>query len=195
MGKSRPFLAFFVAFFSISGVSYAAESVPLSCANKKDYVIRISTVIKGCTKTEYSLGPGAINHPSIRPKALDKQITYRFKAAQAAAKKDGQILYITSGFRTLAHQDELFSEAIEKYGTAALAGKWVAPPLLSHHPWGIAIDVNYPNDPKGAGWLERNGSKFGLCRIYKNEWWHFEPAIAPGATCPALVKDATFTLD
>jgi D-alanyl-D-alanine carboxypeptidase len=195
MGKSRPFLAFLVAFFSISGVSYAVESVPLSCANKKDYVIRISTVIKGCTKSEYSLGSGAIDHPAIRPKTLDKQLTYRFKAAQAAAKKDGQTLYIASGFRTLARQDELFSEAIEKYGTAVLAGRWVAPPLLSHHPWGIAIDVNYPNDPKGAGWLERNGAKFGLCRIYKNEWWHFEPAIAPGATCPALVRDATFTLD
>jgi LAS superfamily LD-carboxypeptidase LdcB len=119
----------------------------------------------------------------------------RFKAAQAAAKKDGQTIYIASGFRSLSRQTTLFAQAIKKYGTAAEASKWVLPPLVSHHPWGVAIDVNYPDDPVGAGWLEINGSKFGLCRVFKNEWWHFEPVIAPGWKCPALVPDATFSVD
>ena len=195
MRKSRAFLALFLAFFSINGVSIASDTIPLSCANKKDYTIRISNVIKGCEKTEYSLGAGAIPRSMTRPNTIDKQLIYRFKAAQAAAKKDGQGIFIASGYRSLAYQKSLFAKAVKKYGSEAEASKWVAPPLVSHHPWGIAIDVNYPDEPVGAGWLEVHGSKFGLCRVYENEWWHFEPVIAPGWKCPPLVKDATFTVD
>jgi hypothetical protein len=195
MRKSRAFLAVFLAFLPINGISYASDTIPLSCAKKTNYTIRISNVIKGCEKTEVSLGAGAIPRSLIRPNQIDKQLMNRFKAAQAAAKKDGQTIYIASGFRTLSRQTTLFAQAIKKYGTAAEASKWVAPPLVSHHPWGVAIDVNYPDDPVGAGWLEINGSKFGLCRVFKNEWWHFEPVIAPGWKCPALVPDATFSVD
>jgi D-alanyl-D-alanine dipeptidase len=195
MRKSRVFLAFLLAFLSVNGVSQASDTIPLRCANKATYEIRISNVIKGCKKSELSLGAGAIPHSLIRPKALDKQLMNRFKAAQAAAKKDGQALYIASGYRSLARQKVLFAQAIRKYGSVREASKWVAPPLTSHHPWGVAIDVNYPNEPVGAGWLEVNGSKFGLCRVFENEWWHFEPVIAPGWKCPALVADATFSVD
>jgi hypothetical protein len=195
MRKSRAFLAVFLAFLPINGISYASDTIPLSCAKKTNYTIRISNVIKGCEKTEVSLGAGAIPRSLIRPNQIDKQLMNRFKAAQAAAKKDGQSIYIASGFRSLSRQTTLFAQAIKKYGTAAEASKWVAPPLVSHHQWGVAIDVNYPDDPVGAGWLEINGSKFGLCRVFKNEWWHFEPVIAPGWKCPALVPDATFSVD
>jgi len=195
MRKSRAFLAFLLAFLAINGVSHASDTIPLSCAKKSDYTIRISNVIKGCERSEFSLGAGAIPRSLIRTSAIDKQLMYRFKAAQAAAKKDGQALYIASGFRSLSRQKTLFAQAIKKYGSTAEASKWVAPPLVSHHPWGIAIDVNYPDEPVGAGWLEINGSKFGLCRVFENEWWHFEPVIAPGWKCPALVADATFSID
>jgi len=195
MRKSRAFLAFLLAFLSINGISYASDTIPLSCANKTNYAIRVSNVIKGCEKTELSLGAGAISRSLIRPDTLDKQLMNRFKAAQAAAKKDGQALYIASGFRTLSRQQTLFAQAVRRYGSVQEASKWVAPPLVSHHPWGVAIDVNYPDEPVGAGWLEVNGSKFGLCRVFDNEWWHFEPVIAPGWKCPALVPDATFSVD
>ena len=195
MRKVRMFLAFLLAFSSINGISYASDTIPLSCAKKTNYIIRISNVIKGCEKTEFSLGAGAIPHSLIRPSAIDEQLMYRFKAAQAAAKKDGQKIYITSGFRSLDRQKVLFAQAVKKYGNEVEASKWVAPPLVSHHPWGVAIDVNYPDEPVGARWLEVNGSKFGLCRIFKNEWWHFEPVIAPGWKCPALVANATFSVD
>jgi len=183
MRKVRVFLAFLLAFLSINGVSYASDTIPLSCAKKTNYAIRISNVIKGCEKTEVSLGAGAIPRSLIRPNQIDKQLMNRFKAAQAAAKKEGQALYIASGFRSLDRQKVLFAQAVRK------------PPLVSHHPWGVAIDVNYPDEPVGAGWLEVNGSKFGLCRVFENEWWHFEPVIAPGWKCPALVPDATFSVD
>ena len=195
MRKSRAFLAFLLVFLSINGISHASDTIPLSCANKTNYAIRVSNVIKGCEKTELSLGAGAISRSLIRPDTLDKQLMNRFKAAQAAAKKDGQALYIASGFRSLDRQKVLFAQAVRKYGSANEASKWVSPPFISHHPWGVAIDVNYPNEPVGAGWLEVNGSKFGLCRVFENEWWHFEPVIAPGWKCPALVPDATYSID
>ena len=113
MHKSRAFLAFLLAFLAINGVSYASDTIPLSCAKKSDYTIRISNVIKGCEKTEFSLGAGAIPRSLIRPSTIDKQLMYRFKAAQAAAKKDGQALYIASGFRSLSRQKTLFAQAIK----------------------------------------------------------------------------------
>ena len=195
MRKTRVFIAFLLVFSLINGFSYASDTIPLQCMNKKTLSLRVSNVIKGCEKPEVSLGAGAIPHSLIRPNALDKQLMYRFKAAQAAAKKDGQKIYIVSGFRSLERQKVLFTQAVKKYGSEKVASKWVAPPLISHHPWGVAIDVNYPNEPVGAGWLEVNGSKFGLCRVFENEWWHFEPVIAPGWKCPALVPDATYSVD
>lgn len=195
MRKTRVFIAFLLVFSLFNGFSYASDTIPVTCVNKNTYKLRISNVIKGCEKTEVSLGAGAISRSLIRPTEIDKQLMYRFKAAQAAAKKDGQALYIASGFRTLTRQKTLFAQAVRKHGSAKEASKWVAPPLISHHPWGVAIDVNYPNEPVGAGWLEINGAKFGLCRVFENEWWHFEPVIAPGWKCPALVADATFSVD
>lgn len=195
MSKTRVFIAFLLVFSLFNEVSHASDTIPLSCMNKETFSLRVSNVIKGCEKTEVSLGAGAIPHSLIRPTALDKQLVYRFKAAQAAAAKDGQRIYIVSGFRSLSRQKSLYNQAIRKYRSVDEASKWVALPLVSHHPWGIAIDVNYPNEPVGAGWLEVHGSKFGLCRVFENEWWHFEPVIAPGWKCPALVPDARYSKD
>ncbi len=195
MSKTRVFIAFLLVFSLFNEVSHASDTIPLSCMNKETFSLRVSNVIKGCEKTEVSLGAGAIPHSLIRPTALDKQLVYRFKAAQTAAAKDGQRIYIVSGFRSLSRQKSLYNQAIRKYRSVDEASKWVAPPLVSHHPWGIAIDVNYPNEPVGAGWLEVHGSKFGLCRVFENEWWHFEPVIAPGWKCPALVPDARYSKD
>ncbi len=195
MRKTWVFIAFLLVFSLFNEVSHASDTIPLQCMNKKTKVLRISNVIKGCEKTELSLGAGAISRSLIRPNELDQQLLTRFKAAQAAAKKEGQVIYIVSGFRSLSRQKTLFANAVRKYGSASEASKWVAPPLISHHPWGVAIDVNYPDEPVGAGWLEIHGYKFGLCRVFENEWWHFEPVIAPGWKCPTLVPDATYSVD
>jgi len=141
MRKTRVFVAFLLVFSLFNEVSHASDTIPLQ---------------------------GAIPRSMIRPYELDKQLMYRFMAAQAAAKKEGQVIYIVSGYRTLNRQKTLFANAVRRYGSVAEASKWVAPPLISQHPWGTAIDVNYPDEPVGAGWLEVNGSKFGLCRVFEN---------------------------
>ena len=195
MRKGGGFIAFLLVFSLFHEFSHASDTIPLSCMNKKTLDIRVSHVIKGCEKTESSLGAGAISRSLIRPSDLDKQVAVRFKAAQAAAKKDGVTIYIVSGFRSLNRQQTLFNQAVRRYRSINEASKWVAPPLVSHHPSGVAIDVNYPDEPVGAGWLETHGSKFGLCRVFENEWWHFEPVIAPGWKCPPLVPDARYSKD
>ena len=153
---------------SLATHSHAID-IPLLCANKSTYELRTSDVIKRCTEDEISLGEGALLPTSEPVNDLNPTLLARFKSAQAAADKEGIALKIVSGYRTL----------------------WVAPPEISHHPIGLAIDVNYPNEPAAAKWLEINGYKFGLCRTFKNEWWHFEGNIAPGWKCPKMLKDAS----
>lgn len=170
--------------------SASALEIPLICADSNSYELRESNVINRCLETEVSLGEGPIPYSLTAPKTLNKTLEYRFLAAQAAAKKDGVSLQITSGYRTLSRQKYLFDQAIKKYGSYKAAAKWVSPPEISHHPLGLAIDVNYPKNPDSAKWLEVNGYKFGLCRVFKNEWWHFEGNIAPGWKCPKMYKSA-----
>lgn len=177
----------------VAPIGATAETLPkdLLCAKQGVWTIRLSNTLDGCRTNERSLGAKAIITPRTPVTGIHPKLEVRFKAARAAASLAGVNLYIASGYRTQARQQYLFEEAIKKYGSETEAARWVLPPYLSHHPLGLAIDVNYPNDPKGAKWLERNGSRFGLCRIFDNEWWHFEAPIAPGGICPPRMKDAS----
>lgn len=104
-------------------------------------------------------------------------------AAQQAAAAAGITIEVVSGHRDAATQARLYEEAVHKYGSAGEARKWVLPAELSEHVKGGAVDVQ----PRAAAaWLEEHGVRFGLCRRYDNEWWHFERLAGPkGATCPA----------
>lgn len=167
----------------------AKEAVILDfCASKSTGEVR--KVTKGsCTSKEISLGKLPIPRSKKRPTGLVPQFKARFEAAKIAAKLNGHTLTITSGYRSLAQQEILFDRAVKRNGSVAAATKWVLPAKKSNHPWGIAIDINKNGGSKGqkaAAWLEKNGYKYGLCRRYKNEWWHFEPLVAPGQKCPAM---------
>jgi LAS superfamily LD-carboxypeptidase LdcB len=104
--------------------------------------------------------------------------------ARIAARVEGLDLQVTSGFRSSVTQQRLYDQAIAKYGSTREARRWVLPPAESAHVKGLAVDVG----PRAAAaWLEKHGVRYGLCRRYVNEWWHFErlaPAI--GQLCPAL---------
>jgi len=168
--------------------------VELLCFNVETTELRISNTELGCVAPEESLGTTPIGQSEIRPTGLDRTFEVRFLAAQAVAKSAGFNIRITSGFRSQQLQERLFNDAVKKYGSESEASKWVLPKEISHHPWGIAIDVNYPGDRKAVKWLEENGSTFGLCRVYENEWWHFEPVIAPGEPCPPMMANALESL-
>ena len=174
--------------------SATSSPLPLLCLDSTDLSMRSSDEVVGCSQTEESLGATAIVTPLQRPLKLNSFLHVRFLAAQAVAKKAGYPLFITSGFRSYEYQAMLFKRAVTKYGSEAEASKWVQTPELSHHPWGLALDINYPNDPVATKWLEMYGYQYGLCRAYKNEWWHFEGLTAPGQPCPPMATDASSEL-
>lgn len=116
--------------------------------------------------------------------AIDPALSRALGKAQTAARTAGLDLQVTSGFRGTATQQRLYDQAIAKYGSPERARHWVLPPAESAHVKGLAVDVG---PPAAAAWLERHGVRYGLCRRYVNEGWHFErlaPAI--GQPCPAM---------
>ena len=164
-----------------------------TCANKESGLIRQVTESEPvCKENEFDLGNASIDPGDERPSELDPGLMQRFYAVQVAAKKSANFdLEITSGWRSLEYQQQLFDNSIKKNGSREEAMKWVALPEVSMHPWGTAIDINYtPDGREEASWVERHGYLYGLCRAYENEWWHFEPLVAPGGKCPKMRKDA-----
>jgi D-alanyl-D-alanine carboxypeptidase len=105
-----------------------------------------------------------------------------------AAKADGVTITITSGRRSAAKQRKLLAEAIEKYGSYRAATRWVLPPEYSAHVQGKAIDVG---PQAGMTWLDKYGYRYGICRRYDNEPWHFEALTTPGRQCPPREPYAT----
>jgi len=106
------------------------------------------------------------------------------------AKKQGVELYVTSAFRTAAHQQQLWDNALAKYNNdATVAAKYVARPgSCGGHRSGQAIDVcikgttschkmgraavaNYSDEDvvKLKAIMETAGWK-----VYSGEWWHFQ---------------------
>jgi hypothetical protein len=169
----------------------------LQCFNTSDYLI-YSTRQDQCPPDFLSLGNQALTESATALGIVEEihpELQQRFNTAQLFAARDGVALLITSGFRSLERQKFLYDREVQLRGSETEAAKWVLPPQSSHHPKGLAIDVNYPMDPTGAMWLERNGWRFGLCRVYANEWWHFEAVIAPGERCQALAPDARVDLE
>ncbi len=165
---------------------------PVYCFNKPSEKLIIRPDFIGCIVGEDEpLGQTEITEGTKRPTELHPQVLARFLSAQAAAKAEGIAMTIDSGYRTLETQNYLFQRAIKEHKTPEEAIKWVLPGELSRHPWGLALDVNLNHDKSGASWLEANGATYGLCRVYENEWWHFEPLIAPGGICPPLLPDAS----
>jgi D-alanyl-D-alanine carboxypeptidase len=120
---------------------------------------------------------------------VDPALRGALRRAATDAAGDGVELYVDSGWRSPAYQEELLREAISKYGSAEDATRWVATPNTSAHVSGDAVDIG----PSGAAaWLSEHGAEYGLCQIYGNERWHYElrpEAIDHG--CPAMYADPT----
>ncbi|WP_036494073.1 M15 family metallopeptidase [Nocardia sp. BMG111209] len=118
---------------------------------------------------------------------LDPVLAGAYTLAEQQAHAEGVPLWINSGYRTPAEQQQLWEDGIATYGSPEAARHWVLPPEESTHVQGRAVDVA---PQEGANWLDANGNRWGLCRTYQNEWWHFEVATAPGASCPPMLPDA-----
>lgn len=165
----------------LAGPAHAADPVDY-CGSPNTGMVRAIESGNCDPTTELSMGVGPIVRGSKRPTRLNRKLYNRYRVARAAARKRGYQMTITSGWRSLATQKRLYDSSVRRNGRSQ---RWVMPPRVSNHPWGLAIDVNYKRGKrKSAAWLERYGYKFGLCRAYQNEWWHFEPLTSPGTACP-----------
>lgn len=109
------------------------------------------------------------------------------QAAATAADAAGIEMVVTSGWRSAQFQQSLLDDAVQKYGSADEAARWVKSPSASSHVSGDAVDIGFTD---AADWLTRHGDDFGLCQTYANEMWHFELATEPGGTCPEPLTDA-----
>jgi LAS superfamily LD-carboxypeptidase LdcB len=120
---------------------------------------------------------------------LDAALLRALRDATAHAARDGIALFVESGWRARRYQQQLLDAAVSKYGSHEEAARWVATPDASAHVSGNAVDVT-PAD--AAAWLSEHGVRYGLCRIYRNEPWHYElrpDAIRQGR--PRLYADPT----
>jgi zinc D-Ala-D-Ala carboxypeptidase len=120
---------------------------------------------------------------------LDPALLGALRQAATGAARDGVKFYVDSGWRSPKYQEQLFREAMSKYGSEEEAARWVAPPDTSAHVSGDAVDIA----PSAAtAWLSKHGATYGLCQIYRNESWHYElRPEAVGHGCPRMYADPT----
>jgi hypothetical protein len=131
-------------------------------------------------------GPFDTHRAAVR--RLDPDLLDAIQEAAQDAEEDGVTLVLNSGWRSRAHQERLFEEAVARYGSEEEARRWVSTPDTSAHVTGDAVDIG-PTD--GAQWLGEHGAAYGLCQIFANEIWHFELATTPGGDCPDLLPDSS----
>ncbi|PND58986.1 peptidase [Mycobacterium sp. ENV421] len=131
------------------------------------------------------LTPFDVQNPAVG--RLDPRLLDAIQQAASAASAEGITMTITSGWRSPEFQQRLLDSAVAQYGSLAAAREYVQTPEASKHVVGEAVDVG------GVGadqWLMANGARFGLCRIYANEVWHFELATDAVGNCPPLLPNA-----
>lgn len=119
---------------------------------------------------KHSMNDGHGHSSSAEVKGLNAE--FQANLNRMIADSGGR-LKITSGYRSVDRQRQLFDAAVKKYGSVAAARKWVAPPGRSNHNHGLAADLGYSAD--GRAWAHANAEKYGLYFPLANESWHIEP--------------------
>ena len=131
------------------------------------------------------------------------------------AKKEGIILWISSGYRSVDLQTRLFKRQIEREKSKEIineeeaekrAARIVARPYTSEHNTGLAIDFNGVEDnfytTKEYKWLINNAHKYGFIERYQKKWqsrtgviyepWHFRYV---GKEVAPLIRDSGLCLE
>lgn len=126
---------------------------------------------------------------------VDERLEEPFKQMQRAARADGVSLWISSGYRSVARQEELFTRAVsenldkgmDQKEAEAVAAVSVARPGWSEHNTGLAIDLNgvaenFDTMPEFA-WLDEHAVEYGFILRYpkdkqeitgiRYEPWHY----------------------
>lgn len=134
------------------------------------------------------------NRPRLMPSppgisGLSPDLRNALEQATRAAREEGVEIFINSGWRSPALQEQLLTDAVSDYGSLEEAARWVATPETSAHVSGDAVDIG---DLDAYLWFQERSSGFGLCQVYANEPWHYEyrpDALSEG--CPQPYLDPT----
>jgi hypothetical protein len=106
-------------------------------------------------------------------KGMRPDVAAAYDQMAAAARGDGLVLAVVSGFRSDAEQAELFAAHPDP--------TWVAPPGQSLHRCATELDLG----PSSAyGWLAANAGRFGFVQRYSWEAWHFGFQAGPAPCSP-----------
>lgn len=117
---------------------------------------------------------GQIKLISVAGKLVEEKAAQAFLAMREAAKANGITLKLSSGFRTMEEQEQLY-EAYQN-GT----GNYAARPGYSNHQNGTALDISVRSSFESPEylWLAENAADFGFentGRYFKQpEPWHWE---------------------
>ena len=131
---------------------------------------------------------------------IDARAYDDFRAMIQAAKSEGVYIYVTSSYRDLDKQTDLYNKKVESYvmqgysyeSAKEQAGQVVAVPGTSEHHLGLALDLVSPEyrkldekqeNTKGFKWLTEHSWEYGFILRYPNgetditgiiyEPWHF----------------------
>ncbi|TCT34651.1 M15 family metallopeptidase [Martelella mediterranea] len=124
---------------------------------------------------------GVSNKDKGHTEGLDDNFAVKVASLLQSAPEDIRAgLGMYSGYRSEEHQARLWQNALVKYGSAAAARKWVAPPGKSQHNHGKAMDLAYNGQSLSKApenvvkWLHDNAPAHGLKFPLSNENWHIE---------------------
>ncbi|WP_426519041.1 M15 family metallopeptidase [Diaminobutyricibacter sp. McL0618] len=154
-----------------------------------------ATVQDATSTAQLSDADGYISTGDALPLTSDKPAIAKLNPAllaalrsadRAAGAERGIAITIAEGWRSERYQDLLFERAVQKYGSEEEAPKWAKRGTDSAHVTGRAVDVATAD---AMDFLNRFGSRWGLCQVYANEIWHFEMLTTAGGTCPPMSPD------
>lgn len=130
------------------------------------------------------------------------------------AAKEGIVLWISSGYRSVKYQGKLFDRQVQREMAKGnsqdkaekLAQTIVARPGMSEHNTGLAVDFNGVRDDfyktKEYKWLMDHAAEFGFIERYQEKWtdktgvmyepWHFRYV---GVDYAAKIKESNLCLE
>ena len=129
---------------------------------------------------------GSVGLPAMGVQRIRRLIIDDTRALIDAAGQAGYDLYVGSGFRSQANQEEIFRAQLGRFGSPELAERYSARPGHSQHQLGTAIDFSSAfrgfRGSEAAEWLRLHAHEFGFilpytaasqpCTGYIDEPWH-----------------------
>lgn len=124
---------------------------------------------------------------------LAPEAAISFEKLMHITSQRGVTVSVSSSYRSVEQQKQLYNNAIKKYGSASAAGKWVAPPGRSMHNYGYAIDLAmYKNGKKlSQSEFDKIIEEAGFYRPMDYEGWHIEPLYTKGRRKQISSNDLT----